>query len=364
MSTCSSVDFPFEFYDTDKELVNGTLVGDSCIFPDANCNSDVNAKACCGLNYNLFPGVGENYMYIGWVFALMPIVAYMHLYFNFGWSREQAETLTREYADRRPRYITQSKWMPAWLKYTLLSLLQWGLPIYCFVSVLVLIFLKQSEQANMSVTERNSLAASEAFMEPFYTIFTFVEEIIMIRVSYAMAKGDKGLTDRLVHMGLAGVIVTGILAGIVGTLLGIFDTTLKALTIPGLANDKILYPGCSFIETVDVSLIFPYWMMESWACMGIQIQGVLYGFFLGAMEYNLGSWILSIALGAFSWIWFANVGTFGNPVTLLAIAEFVQDWLAPVLFTLFLVSPLGEQIRDRTWVGVLCQILIDRLDGK
>jgi hypothetical protein len=39
-------------------------------------------------------------------------------------------------------------------------------------------------------------------------------------------------------------------------------------------------------------------------------------------------------------------------VTLLALAEFVQDWLAPVLFTLFLVSPLGEQIRDRTGLNL------------
>ena len=200
----------------------------------------------------------------------------------------------------------------------------------------------------MNVTERNTLAAAESFMVPFYTVFTFVEDIIMIRVTYAMAKGDKGLTDRLIHMGMAGVIVTGLLAGIVGTLLGIFDTTLRAITIPGQANDEILYPGCSFIESVDLSTILPYWLMESWACMGIQFNGVLSGFLMGAYEYSFQGWIGMIGLGAFSWIWFANVGTFGNPLTLLAIAEFVKDWISPLFYIAYLQSPLAAQIRERT----------------
>eukprot|EP00587_Corethron_hystrix_P016726 CAMPEP_0113331158 /NCGR_PEP_ID=MMETSP0010_2-20120614/22299_1 /TAXON_ID=216773 ORGANISM="Corethron hystrix, Strain 308" /NCGR_SAMPLE_ID=MMETSP0010_2 /ASSEMBLY_ACC=CAM_ASM_000155 /LENGTH=519 /DNA_ID=CAMNT_0000194325 /DNA_START=518 /DNA_END=2077 /DNA_ORIENTATION=+ /assembly_acc=CAM_ASM_000155 len=200
----------------------------------------------------------------------------------------------------------------------------------------------------MSATERTGLAASEAFMVPFFTVFTFVEDIIMVRVSYAMSNKDRVLTDRLVHAGLAGVIVTGVAGGIVGTLLGVFTPALKALTIPGIENDKKLYPGCAFIETVDVNTILPYWLMESWELMGKQVNNVLAGFLMGALEFNLLGWISLVGHFFLAGIWFGNIKTYPNPITLLGIAEFVMDWSSPIALFLFLISPLGAQIRERT----------------
>jgi len=49
-------------------------------------------------------------------------------------------------------------------------------------------------------------------------------------------------------------------------------------------------------------------------------------------------------------IWFGNVQTFVNPVTLKKIAEFVGAWILPVLFIGFMKSPLGAQVCERTGV--------------
>ena len=347
MSTCTSADFPFVYYDTNKELVNGTLVNGSCVFSDANCNPGVATKGCCDTNGPLFPGQAAQYMNLVLIFVYIPTIwAFKKMWKSM--SKEEREIAEKEEMERYPWFITRSRWIPSWSKTTLLWIYELGMPCFATAMIMIGIYLKQSEQENMTVTERNSLAAAEAFMVPFYTVFTFVEDIIMIRVSYSLAQGDKGLTDRLMHMGLAGVLVSGTIAGLVGTLLGAFDKSLKAITIPGLANDKELYPGCSFIESVDLSMIIPYWMMESWGCMGLQINGVLTGFLMGAYEWNLMGWIGLVGWGVFAGIWFGNVGTFPNPLTLLGIAEISKDWIMPVLYLCFLLSPTGEQVRERT----------------
>jgi hypothetical protein len=348
MSTCSSADFPFVFYDANKELVNGTLLDDgTCVFFDGNCDPSIPTKECCDFNLDVFTGTGGSFMHIANAFIYFPLFwGTTALYKSM--SGEEREVYAAEEEERNPKFITESRWLPNFLKSILLAVWNMGLIGNIVASIVISIFLKQSEQENMSVLERNSLAASEAFMDPYYRIFSFIEEIIMIRVSYAMVKGDKKLTDRLIHMGLAGVVIAGTLAGIIGTLLGVFDKSLAALTIPGMANDMALYPGCSFISSVDTDRILPYWLMESWALLATQIGGVLSGFFLGALEFQFSSWISLISQGVFAGIWFGNVGTYENPQTLLGIAEFVRDWLAPLLMIGFLVSPSAKYLRERT----------------
>ena len=63
-------------------------------------------------------------------------------------------------------------------------------------------------------------------------------------------------------------------------------------------------------------------------------------------------WILNVTLSLNLIIWFSNVKTSLNPLTLLGIAETSADIALPVLSILFLSSPLGFQIRDRTGVSL------------
>jgi len=69
---------------------------------------------------------------------------------------------------------------------------------------------------------------------------------------------------------------------------------------------------------------------------------------MGSLEYDLLGWISSIGLGVFCLIWFGNVATFPNLITLLGISEFAQDWVTTLLLLGLLLSPLGKPIAERT----------------
>lgn len=346
MSTCSNADYPFSFLDTSGNgFVNGTLFEDSCIFPNANCNADNPTADCCVANNNVVPdNKSSHYMYLSFLFLYYP---YMWAVRALRASRtpEAQAKFTKEKEDRIPIFVTGA---PNGIKKILLIL--WGKGFTLFtVSLIVLgIMIGLSKQNEMSVTQRTSLQSAEAFMVPYIMIFSFVEDIVTVRVIYAMAHNDKAKTDRLIHLALASVIATGLLSGLIATLLGVFESTLTALTMPGLTNDRALYPGCSFIEDVDISIVLPYWIMLSWSCMGNQIAAVLSGFLMGAHEIQLLGWIFLIGQIALGGIWFGGINTSSNLLSLLGTATIASEWIPPLLCLGYLASPLRKGIGERT----------------
>ena len=358
MTTCSVDDFPFKYFDTNGDVINGTLTNGSCIFPDANCGANLPASGCCDLNKDFVStSPGETIMTaVNNVWMIPLIVVGMGLWKSM--SEEEKEELKKEGIESQPKFIRESKLSKGMKKF----LTHWwynGIFISIIGAIFLGIYLKRTEQSSMTTVERTSLMSAEAFFDPFYTAFTFVDDIIMIRVTYALANNDKLLTNRLIHMGLVGVTITGIAGGIVATILGLSQTTLQLLTNPGRENDLALYPGCEFIGNIDTNLIVPYWMMEAWGCWGQQIGRVFAGFLTGAGEIALMGWIGSIGTGIFAAIWFPNYRTFGNPLTLLGIAEITMDWLLPMIYVLVLVAtPYGKQIGERTGLELSFQKII------
>ena len=59
------------------------------------------------------------------------------------------------------------------------------------------IFMKDSIQRALIVTSRNVLMSSEAFLVPYKEIFQFIEDIVSVRVNYALTRGDKALADQV-----------------------------------------------------------------------------------------------------------------------------------------------------------------------
>ena len=115
---------------------------------------------------------------------------------------------------------------------------------------------------------------------------------VIVQIGYALGRNDKIKTNQLIHTGIAGSIVTGIIAGAIGTVLGLLPTIFQSLTNPGLHHDQLLYQGCEFFEN-DISesesktatahaTVLPYWMMKSWSMIFQQIGMVMSGFFFGS----------------------------------------------------------------------------------
>ena len=70
----------------------------------------------------------------------------------------------------------------------------------------------------------------------------------------------------------------------------------------------------------------------------------------GALEYDAYGWIMALGLGTLPLIWFTNLGGPLEPLILLAWGEFSVSYVTLALTILYLTSPLGSSIRDKTGV--------------
>ena len=163
---------------------------------------------------------------------------------------------------------------PPWLRSKILAHI-WNNGIWVGVTafIVVPIFMKQSIQEQLTVSSRNILQSAEAFLVPYKEIFQFVEDIVSIKINYALSSRDKSLANTLVHLGLAASFITGLGASALAAILGVFPRVLQALTNPGLHNDLSLYPNCNIVEATKDSddLIRPYWQIEVWKFLGTQV---------------------------------------------------------------------------------------------
>lgn len=275
MNVCSNTTFPFIYYNTAGQSINGELNKEGlCVFPDANCNSETAVYDCCQAQTSL-KTTGSKYMFIGFIMLFTPVL-YIKVLSK---TAEERAALQQDKKDR----------VPSWLQgqhRLLIKLFMFGLSVYIMAQVMVPIMMRDSIQSVMNVGSRNSLIAAEAFLVPFSEIFQFVEDIVLVRVNYAMGHKNKKQTDQLVHAGISGCLCTGLAAAIIATIFGIIPPVLQGLTNPGLANDQELYPGCSLIDENNAAAL-SYWLMEAWSFPGTQLGMVLSGFMYGAQEIEL-----------------------------------------------------------------------------
>jgi hypothetical protein len=336
-STCSIEAFPFDFFAANGTHVPGVLDSDgSCVFPDAACSPWDPISQCCRAKEGV-ETTGSTYMFIAFAFILAPS-AFMGVVGH----RNPAER------DEQNR-----KMIPAWVRRVpgpvSVPIFMCGLYAYIAMLITVPIVMRVSIQQTLNVVNRNAVIAAEAFLVPYNQIFQFIEDIVMVRVNYALALKQKALTNELVHVGLLGSFGTGLVAAVLATVLGVIPPALAGLTNPGAANDLQSYPGCDLI-TDSTSAVLPYWLVEAWAIPGKQMGMVMVGFMMGAMELPTVGWIGAVGISMILIVWFVFVKTASNPLLVLAFAEFSANWAIPILSIAYLVSPLGADLRDNTGV--------------
>jgi hypothetical protein len=339
---CSIESFPFNFFASNGTQVPGVLDADGfCIFPDAACAPDDPISACCQAKDSV-DNTGDNYMFIAFIFIFLPITFVKR-------ARNESEEAQRARDER----MTPT-WVKAIPSHFIQNLFKYGLYAYVALQVVVPILMRTSIQQTLSVVNRNTVIAAEAFLVPYNQIFQFIEDIVMVRVNYALASHQKALTNELVHVGLLGSCLAGVVAALVATILGVIPPALTGLTNPGAEVDQLQYPGCDLIAPDSNDVVLPYWLVESWAIPGKQMGMVLTGFMMGAMELSTVGWIGAMSLAMLPIIWFTSNANSSNPILILALGEFASNWTLPVLAIAYLVCPLGAELREHT--GVHLQI--------
>lgn len=344
-NVCSSETFPFIFYDSNQQPVDGTPIDGICTFPNSDCGiNSSNTGQCCKPRSAV---TGTNYMFIAFAFIFIPQF-FIHRYFHA--IHEKDPTLLNNVNfDNIPDWITSNRILKyfSWV---------WGWGIWVAVAALVTVptIMKPSIQANLNVTSRNVLQSAEAFLIPYKEIFKFVEDIVNVKINYALSSGDLAGANTLVHLGIAGSILTGLFASLLASILGVIPPVLTALTNPGIKNDMEIYSGCDIIEEgASETLIIPYWFIEVWSFPGTQIAMVLVGFMYGALEYNTVGWFQTIGICMLPLIWFTCLSKPIEPLILLATAEFAVPYVTVVLIVLYLIpTPLGSDIRKNTGVSL------------
>ncbi|KAL7528201.1 hypothetical protein ACHAWF_002479 [Thalassiosira exigua] len=358
-SQCSPSPFPFTFYDAAGQTINGTLDDNGiCYFPGSNCGMNaITGKGphnCCVATGA--PGTietGGNYMYIALALILIP-VWFIHRWTDAVQEKHPAlkETIGR---DRTP----------SWIKNGPLKFLAgpWDYGIYAGIVAMVVVptQMKPSVQYHFNVGSRNVLQGAEAFLIPYKEIFQFIEDIVNIKIQYALNAGDRAAVNSLLHLGIAGSLITGVFASGLASILGAIPSVLMALTNPGLATDMELYPGCDIVaaEQDTYELKSTYWFIESWKFVGTQVAMVLVGFLYGAVEFATVGWIMAAGFGVIPLVWFTSVSRPIQPLILLAWAEFASPYVMLILAIFYLATPLGSTIRENTGVKLsitkLCQ---------
>jgi hypothetical protein len=285
-------------------------------------------------------------MFIAFALIFLP-QRFVHKYFQQIYERDPS-LLDNVQSNKRPT------WLLRWPLSHLAWIYDWGIWVGVTVLIVTPTVMKPSIQEELNVSARTVLQSAEAFLSAYKEIFQFVEDIINIKINYALSSGDLHAANELVHLGIAGSIFTGLLASFIATVLGAIPPVLQALTNPGYQSDLELYPGCTIIEDeADTHhLILRYWMIEIWKFPGTQAAMVIAGFMYGAMEYNLAGWIMSLGWALLPLIWFTNLSKPIEKLLLLAWAEFSVPYLIVVLSIIYLVSPLGASIRDETGVQI------------
>lgn len=353
---CSSSSFPFTFYDANGQPVNGVPDDQGiCIFRDSDCgltSTSGRVGSCCSPTTYV---TGGNYMFIGFAFIFIPIL-FIKMYLREVWEKHPIlnETVGN---DRTPRWIKTTFLKP------LARIWDWGIWIGITALIVVPTQMKPSIQYNLNVNSRNILQGAEAFLIPFREVFQFVEDIVNVKINYALNSGDTEAVNSLLHLGVAGSMLTGVFASGLASILGAIPSVLQALTNPGLVADMKLYPGCEIVEAgleaQTHSLTFTYWIIQVWKFVGTQINMVFIGFMFGAIEFDTAGWIMAVGTCTIPLIWFTGLSSSFEPLILLAWAEFSSPYVTLILSVLYLTTPLGFTIRDNTGVKLsiskLCQ---------
>ena len=202
-NVCStSAGFPFKYLDSNGADVNGTLTPDgSCIFPLAQCGPNLPFEKCCRLSdaTESRSSLAQNLTYI--CFGAI-IFYYVFISRMTKMKRDKLPQHQREIAmESRKKML--SKMIPSWATATPWpQVLTIGYALAIGIQVVTPIIMRNTIQQYLVVSERNALIASEAFLVPFREIFQFIEDVMILRVNYAIGAENKELTNSLVHWGI------------------------------------------------------------------------------------------------------------------------------------------------------------------
>ncbi|OLP77508.1 hypothetical protein AK812_SmicGene42421 [Symbiodinium microadriaticum] len=177
-----------------------------------------------------------------------------------------------------------------------------GLAIMAFIAaeVYCAILIANATQRALTVPERNSMLAADAFLVPLVEIFQFLEDVVAVKISAAMVTGETHLVRHILIMGVVGGILCGTVAASVATAICSWPAAIQWILAPYSMHDS--YLQCPLVPqgpaAADSARM--YWLLQVWSWpLGFACRAIK-GFLFGSGDIVLGMTVLGLANGMVS----------------------------------------------------------------
>ena len=106
--------------------------------------------------------------------------------------------------------------------------------VYCAILI------ANATQRALTVPERNSMLAADAFLVPLVEIFQFLEDVVAVKISAAMVTGETHLVRHILIMGVVGGILCGTVAASIATAICSWPAAIQWILAPYSMHDSYL----------------------------------------------------------------------------------------------------------------------------
>jgi len=208
--------------------------------------------------------------------------------------------------------------------------------------VFVTIFMAKTTQANLSVSDRNAMLAATAFLTPIQDIFQFIEDVAVVKVSFAVGSGNPRAVRKVMFICIVGGIACGVGGAILMTGVAFWPAAISTVATPGSSNNLELYPGCSLLPDPSeiVMGVKPLWLLSCWSWVFTFCGTGLSGLVMASREFLFFGLATMLSQGAVYCIWV--FGPKPQSLTLLGLAGFggAATFTIFLAFSIFFNRPL------------------------
>ena len=224
-------------------------------------------------------------------------------------------------------------------------------------TVMEAVIMPKSIQENLSPADRASQLAMSSFLTPVEEIFVFLEDTMTVKVGYAVAACNYSELNALLHIGVYGGMLSGLVAFIFTSFLAYNHQTAEMILNPSHQSNSIfIKDGCLLIPTTEMILsnAYTYWILSTLAWIPKFASKSIDGFLVGAGSIlpMLSSTVVSATVPVSLWFILKDRMP---ALSALGWAYGVQDWIKACIFFLYFYCNVGLRKKYKLHcVGCCC----------
>ena len=223
----------------------------------------------------------------------------------------------------------------------------------------------KSIQQTLSPADRSAQLAMAAFLTPMEEIFAFLEDTMMVKVSYAIGAGRKKLLNQLFNIGVIGGGISALAALVLCVAIQSSDSAASYILNPSsVPNQVLLSDGCGLIPDTKemLGVARPYWLILAASFLPKLVNKTFLGLMMasGALVGYLVPLVAQATFPVVVWFSFKESALAGTllggslrPLALLGISYGSADWFSFFGFVIMFALDFGG-VSSQNGLHLLC----------